>query len=271
MSDIAYICTTCGVQYPPSARPPAHCPICADERQYLNPRGQDWTTPETLRQTRSADWRELEPGLFGLGATPQIGIGQRALVVAQPGGGVMWDCIPLVSDDAVAKVKSVGGLRAIAISHPHFFSAMTEWSAALGNVAIYLHEDLQRYVTRPSDAIRYWRGETRTLGQGLTLIRCGGHFAGSTVLHWAAGAGGGGVLCCSDTIMVAPDTRWLSFMRSYPNYVPLNALGVRRIVSAVAPFAFERLYGAWWDRVCREDGKACLERSAARYLSAIAD
>ena len=109
MSELsAYICATCGVQYPPSAAPPAHCPICEDERQYVNARGQSWTTPTELRATRQVDWRELEPGLSGLSATPQIAIGQRALIVAQPAGGVMWDCIPLVSEDAVARVKAAG-------------------------------------------------------------------------------------------------------------------------------------------------------------------
>ena len=271
MSDIAYLCTTCAVQYPPSATPPAHCPICEDERQYVGPDGPGWTTPDEVRRTRTADWRNLEPGLFGLGAVPQLGIGQRALVVAQRDGGVMWDCIPLVSDAAVANLNAVGGLRAIAISHPHFFSAMVEWSEALGGAAIYLHDDLRRYVTRPSAHIHYWSGETLSLGQGITLIRCGGHFSGSTALHWADGAAGRGALFSSDTIMVAPDTRWMSFMRSYPNYLPLNAARVRRIVDAVEPFAFERLYGGWWDRVCQEDGKARLRRSAERYLSAIAD
>jgi glyoxylase-like metal-dependent hydrolase (beta-lactamase superfamily II) len=271
MPEIAYVCTTCACQYPPSVAPPAHCPICEDERQYVNAAGQGWTTPDELRATRRIDWRELERGLFGMGATPQVGIGQRALIVPQPGGGVMWDCIPLVSEEGIARIRDAGGLRAIGISHPHFFSAMVDWSEALGNVAIYLHEDLRRHVTRPSPNIHYWSGETHDLGQGVTLVRCGGHFAGSTALHWAGGAGGKGVLFGSDTLMVVPDTRWVSFMRSFPNLIPLNASGVKRIVASVAPFAFERIYSGWWDRVCREDAKARVSASAERYLNAIAD
>src|SRR6185437_14238479 len=98
--------------------------------------------------------------------------------------GVMWDCIPLVAEEGIARIRAQGGLRAIAISHPHFFSAMVDWSAALGDVPIYLHEDLRPYVVRQSPAIRYWSGETHDLGQGITLVRCGGHFSGSTALHW---------------------------------------------------------------------------------------
>lgn len=271
MTDIAYICTTCGVQQPPSPAPPAHCPICEDERQYVNAAGQAWTTPDELRASRQIDWRELEPGLFGLGATPQIAIGQRALFVPQPGGGVLWDGIPLCDAAGVERLRAAGEVRAIAISHPHFFSAIAEWSEALGGVPIYLHEDLRKYVQRKSPSMRFWSGETHDLGQGITLIRCGGHFAGSTALHWAAGAGGRGALFGSDTIMVVPDTRWVSFMRSYPNLVPLNRRAVEAIVAAVEPFAFDRLYSAWWDRECRTDARAAVQRSAARYIAAIAD
>jgi glyoxylase-like metal-dependent hydrolase (beta-lactamase superfamily II) len=269
--DIPYICVTCGVQYPPSAAPPAHCLICEDERQYINPNGQAWTTPDELRQTRQLDWRQLGPGLFGMGATPQVAIGQRALILQQPGGGVMWDCIPLVSQDGIERIRALGGLRAIAISHPHFFSAMVEWSEALYNTPIYLHEDLRPHVMRPSPNIRYWSGETCDLDQGITLIRCGGHFEGSTVLHWAAGENGKGALFTGDTIMVAADPRWMSFMRSYPNYIPLNRRAVDRIVGAVAPFAFDRIYGAWWASISTADAKRRLKESAARYQLAISD
>ena len=271
MAETAYICTTCGVQSTPSATPPARCPICEDERLYVNPAGQSWTTPDELRATRQLDWRELEPGLVGIGAAPQIAIGQRALFLPQPGGGVMWDSIPLVSEDAIARIRAAGGLRAIAISHPHFFAAMVDWSEALDNTPIYLHADLEPHVTRPSPNIRYWSGETHDLGGGVTLVRCGGHFAGSTVLHWAAGAAGKGALFTGDTIMVTADTRWMSFMRSFPNYIPLNRATVQRIVGAVEPYPFDRVYGAWWNQVAREEGKQRLKRSAARYLAAIAD
>jgi hypothetical protein len=267
----AFICTTCGAQYSPSAEPPENCLICEDERQYVNPAGQSWTTPAALAATHAIDWRAAEPGLFGLGMSPQFAIGQRALFVAQAGGGVLWDCIPLCTADGVAALKAAGGARAIAISHPHFFAAMADWSAALGDVPIYLHEDLERYAARPSPNIRYWSGETHDLGQGIALIRCGGHFEGSTVLNWRGGADGRGVLLAGDTISVVPDTRFMSFMRSFPNLVPLNRRAVRRIVAAVEPYPFDRVYGAWWERVCARDGKTRLQRSVERYLEAISD
>jgi hypothetical protein len=55
-------------------------------------------------------------------------------------------------------------------------------------------------------------------------------------------------------------------MRSYPNLIPLPAETVRRIAAAVEPFAFDRIYGAWFDRVVSSDGKAAVARSAQRYI-----
>ena len=69
---------------------------------------------------------------------------------------------------------------------------------------------------------------------------------------------------------MVPDRGWVTFMRSFPNQVPLDAARVNRIVAAVEPFAFDRIYGAWWDMHVETDGKAAVARSAARYLDAIA-
>src|SRR5690606_14382894 len=161
--------------------------------------------------------------------------GQRALFIPQPGGGVLWDCTPLVTDEAVAFINRHGGLRAIAISHPQFYSSMVDWSEALGDFPIHLHESNRPFDMRPYARICCWQPETLDLGQDVTLVRCGGHFEGSSALHWAAGAGGKGVLMTGDTITVVPDTRCVSFMYSYPNLIPLPAREVRRIAGCVAP------------------------------------
>ena len=265
----SYFCATCGTGFPPSEAAPTHCPICEDERQYLPPGGQKWTTMAELESRHQNEIRELEPGLYGVGSTPGIAIGQRALFVPQPGGGVLWDCTPLVTDDAVRRIKALGGVRTMAISHPHFFTAMNEWSAALGDVPIVLHHELRRHVVHEGPNVTYWSGENHSLGQGVTLVRGGGHFTGSTWLHWADGAGGKGAIFTADTIMVVPDTRWVSFMYSYPNLIPLPVREVRRIVATTEPFAFDRIYAGWWDRVVEAGGKARLAASAERYIRAI--
>ncbi len=266
----SFICTTCGVGHAPSVEPPQACPICEDERQYVNASGQAWTTLAALQQTHTNDIRELEPNLLGIGATPQIAIGQRALFIAQPCGGVLWDCTPLVTDAAVERIRALGGLRAIAISHPHFYSSMVDWSEAFGGVPIHLHETNRNFVMRPSDRISYWSGDRLDLGQGISLGRAGGHFEGSTLLHWSEGAGGKGALMTADTIMVVPDTRWVSFMYSYPNLIPLPARAVRRIAAAVEDLDYDRIYSAWWDRVMAGDAKRRVAASVERYVAAIA-
>jgi ankyrin repeat protein len=44
---------------------------------------------------------------------------------------------------------------------------------------------------------------------------------------------------------------------------------IERIVKAVEPYSFSRVYGAFWDMVIERDGKAAIKRSADRYIRAI--
>ena len=264
-----FICTTCGTQYAESDQPPAACTICQDERQYVKATGQQWTTLDKLRLTNRNSIKFKEPGLIGVGIEPHFAIGQRALFLRTPKANVLWDCLPLLDEAVVEAIKALGGISAIAISHPHYYSSMVEWSRAFGGVPIYLHAADRQWVMRPDKAIVFWEGETRTLAEGLTLVRCGGHFEGGTVLHWAGGAEGRGALLTGDIIQVVPDRKHVSFMYSYPNYVPLPASAIERIVKAVEPFEYDRVYGAFWDMVIERDGKAVVKRSAERYLRAI--
>lgn len=262
----AYICRTCGVQHASGAAPPPHCPICEDERQYVPPQGQRWTTLQELQaEGRRADIRELEPGLTGVGAAPPIGIGQRALLVQTAGGNFLWDCLGFIDDAGIAAVRERGGLGGIAISHPHFYGVCVEWSQAFDRAPIFIPEDDRRWVMRPDPAVRYWR-DTLTPLADITLIQCGGHFEGSAVLHWPGGAEGRGALLTGDTLTVVADRRFVSFMRSYPNEIPLPAAKVNTIAATVRPYRFDRVYGGWWDRVIDRDGAAAVERSADRYI-----
>lgn len=263
------ICVTCGTQFDETPRPPEQCAICTDERQYVGLDGQRWTTLEELRTDYTTKVQEEEPGLTSFSIEPKFGIGQRALLVATPMGNVLWDCLSLFDERALAHIRNLGGLKAIAISHPHYNTCMVEWSRHFGDVPIYLHADDAKWVMRPDQNIGFWKGESHELPGSLRLVRCGGHFEGAAVLHWQAGAASQGALLTGDTIQVVPDRKWVSFMRSYPNYVPLNATTVRRIVAAVEPFSFHRIYGAFPGLTVQHDGKATVRRSADRYISAI--
>lgn len=266
-----YLCATCGTQHAESAEPPASCAICADERQYIGLHGQQWTTLEQLRADHHNRIQIQEPGLTGIGSEPRFAIAQRALLLQAPDGNILWDCISLIDSATVDTVDALGGLRAIAISHPHYYSSMVEWSHAFGGIPIYLHADDRMHVMRPDPQIVFWEGEQLPLIEGVTLIRCGGHFEGGTVLHWATGAEGRGALLTGDIIQVVQDRRYVSFMRSYPNLIPLPARAVRQVVGAVQPFAFDRIYGAWWETIVAIDAKGAVQRSAERYIRAIAE
>jgi hypothetical protein len=265
---IAWICATCGVQHSASEAPPLNCAICDDERQYVGWDGQQWTTAAELRHTHHAEIREEEPNLLGIGCSPSFGIGQRALLVRTSGGNVLWDCIPLLDDAILDAVRAAGGISAIAISHPHFYSAMIDWSAAFDAPVLLPSVDRQ-WIMRPDPRIELWDGDWLPLHDGLAIVRCGGHFAGAAVMHWPAGADGRGALLVGDTIMVGRDRRQLSFMRSYPNLIPLSLEDVCRIAGAVEPLAFDRIWSGWWAQGVADGAKQAVRASVERYTRAV--
>jgi TAT (twin-arginine translocation) pathway signal sequence len=265
-----YICVTCGTQFAATEREPNACPICLDERQYVGHGGQKWTTLDEYRKTHKNVFAEPEPGLHTIHPEPKAGIGQRAFLVRTKDGNVLWDCVPPLDDDAVAAVKKLGGLDAVAVSHPHYYTTMVEWSHTFGKVPVHIHKLDAQWVMRPDDVVKFWEGDTKPLFGGLTLVKTGGHFDGFQVLHWPAGAGGKGVVLSGDQPYVCQDRWWVSFMWSYPNLIPLGPAAIRQVVKSLRPFAFDRLYGAFPDQVVAADAKGAVERSSDRYLKRIA-
>jgi hypothetical protein len=266
------ICIQCGTQFDESAEPPPSCPICEDERQFVRHDGQAWTTLERLTVDHHNRFEEETPQLLGIGTEPEFAIGQRALLLQSPGGNLLWDCISLLDEKTIAEVKARGGIRAIAISHPHFYSSMVEWAEHF-DAQIFLHAKDRQWVMRKNPRIHFWEGRTLSLWDGLTLINCGGHFEGGTVLHWPAASGGcrsKGALLTGDIITVVQDRRYVSFMRSYPNLIPLGAAAIHRILETIEPFQFEQINGGWWKANVLSDAKTAVARSAERYLRAIA-
>ena len=184
-------------------------------------------------------------------------IGQRAILVRTPSGNVLWDCIALIDEATVDVLKGLGGIAAIAISHPHYYTTMVEWSRALGGVPIHLHAADRQWVMRADPAVQFWDGDTKQIGPGLTLVRLGGHFDGGTVLHWADGCEGRGMLLSGDILQVVPSGH-VSFMWSYPNLIPLSAAKVRRMAGDPGAVrvrrGLRRVLGAGADRRKRQAG-----------------
>jgi hypothetical protein len=260
-----HICGACGTSYPDTAEPPARCPICDDERQYVPAGGQAWTTPARLASGHVNGWRQLEKDLFEIHTHPNFAIGQRALLLRTPAGNILWDCVALLDDATESLIRALGGLHAIAISHPHYYTCMQDWARRF-DCPVHLHAADADWVMRPDAMIRHWDGETLEIAEGVTLLRLGGHFAGGTVLHWADGADGRGAVLSGDILQVAADTRRVSFLWSYPNMMPLAAATVSRIAGTLAPWRFERIYGAFPGRQVMADGAGAVQRSAARYI-----
>lgn len=264
----AWICSTCGVQAAETGAPPAVCAICADERQYVGWEGQHWVTMEELCATHSNVVEEEEPGLVGIRTEAAFAIGQRALLVCGGAGNLLWDCISLLDRQSLEAVERLGGVDAICISHPHFLGSCVEWSRAFGGAPIWVHAFDSRWVARRAPEIHFWDGDEAEPVDGLSLVRLGGHFPGSSVLLWPQGAEGRGVLLSGDTVQVVPDRRWVSFMYSYPNLIPLPASEVGRIAARLATLRFDRIYGAWPGRCVRSEAQDVLARSARRYQKA---
>ncbi|MDR7381028.1 hydrolase [Promicromonospora iranensis] len=258
-----WICRRCGVEHEPR---PAVCAICADERELVPADGQHWTTlDELVAEGQSVAVEELEPDLVGLTTVPDVGIGPTAKIVRTSAGNLMFDVLAYLDDDAVTAVEDLGGLAYIVASHPHMYGVQVEWSRRLGGVPILVSEADAGWLARSDDAVELWKGDREIL-PGVTLSQPGGHFPGSVVAHWASGAAGRGVLLGGDTIFANPDRASVSFMRSYPNRIPLSGVVVLRIAHHVRRFEFDRLYNNFRG-VIPADARSIVLRSAERHAA----
>jgi hypothetical protein len=261
-----WICAACGVERPESVEPPRNCPICLDERQYVPREGQAWTSLQALRAAGAAvTIAEVEPDLFGIRSEPPVGIGQQSLLVSTPVGNVLWDPIGYADEHAAARVLEHGPVAAIVASHPHMYGAQVEWSRLLGDVPVYVAQADREWVQRPDASIRLFDGSVEIV-PGITVHTIGGHFRGSAVALWEAGADGRGVLLAGDGIFPGPDGRTVSFLRSYPNRLPLSAAVVDRIARSALRLPFDRLYGNFGGVVDR-NAHAVIRQSADRYMA----
>jgi glyoxylase-like metal-dependent hydrolase (beta-lactamase superfamily II) len=260
----AWVCATCGNHFGDPR--PEVCAVCADERQWVPPGGQRWTTLSELAGAgHRSDIRPVEPGLTGIGAAPPFAIGQRSLLVSTAAGNLLWDPSGFIDDVAVTAVREAGGLSFVTASHPHFYGAIAEWAREFGAEILVPADDIAWLRAGEGLRVRPWSGTLGVL-PSVTLVQCGGHFPGSAVLHWAAGAEGRGVLLSGDTIFVTPGEDRVTFVWSAPNRLPLSEAAVRGVAAAVQPFAFDRIYGGWWVPVLRSGAKDIVRRSAERYV-----
>ncbi|KAI9632904.1 uncharacterized protein MKK02DRAFT_19982 [Dioszegia hungarica] len=279
------ICTACGTQYG-SARDT--CMICEDPRQAVPPTGQTWTSLTQLSSSRRNTILEDtdDHRVKFIGTEAGFAINQTPILLETAEGSYIWDCSAYISTALIHYLSKElrTPLRGIAISHPHFFSTSLTWSRLLG-VPLYLNEADKAWYVRldeigEGDKVVWWTGE-REIGKGLRLIQCGGHFPGSSVLHWdrlqepaptdhpTKRTPVSGLLLVADTVMVQPTQRGFTFIWSVPNMIPLGPKDVRAIQHTLASLPFSQATSSWPNRFIRENAREILSQSVASHLRAM--
>lgn len=258
------ICTACGTQYPPVNIAPELCTICMDDRQYIPEKGQTWTTLDELAGSYSIIIKKLKDSLFELKMAPSFAIGQRAFLVVTPGGNILWDCISLLNEPTVEFIKSKGGLKAIAFSHPHYYTTMNEW-AGVFDCPVYIHQKDEQWIMNKGSHISLWTGIEKGLWDGIRVINIGGHFPGSSILHVPFLSPGATVLC-GDTFYISPSKKHMAVMYSYPNRIPLPLQEVQRIKNQMLQLPFDSMHGFYEFQDIYLNAKEILEISLGKYV-----
>ena len=260
-----WTCRGCGIEHADTSEPPTTCEICSDERQFVPVGGQRWCTQDELAaEGYRAAVTELEPDLFGIEVTPELAIGQRGLLLRTPAGNLLWEPPGYLDAELVEQVRDLGGVAVVTASHPHLTGASVQWSHAFGGAPVLVASADRQWVRRPDPVIQLWAGE-RELLPGVVMHQCGGHFAGSSVVHWPAGASGRGALLTGDTLAIGADRASVNVMRSYVNRIPLPERAVRRILDTVSELPYDRLYGAFGSLPA--DADEIVVRSLHRYIA----
>ena len=257
------LCATCGVEHIEAV---GTCRICADERQWVPPEGQLWTSLRTLRESGCrVRISELEPDLHGVTVEPSVAIGQQAHLVLTPHGSVLWDVPPFIDRAAVDRIRAFGPVIAIAASHPHMFGVQSAWSHALEQAPILVCEPLLEWVQRPDAAITRWSG-SHEFAPGLVLRELGGHFRGASraALVGRRRRARGAAQLRHDPRQPGRDDDDLHAQLPEP-HPAVGGGGGPTCREASPTCAFERMYDNF-GRGPKRDAAAAVQRSAERYI-----
>lgn len=257
------ICTACGTQYNSVATAGAVCPICHDDRQYVPESGQSWTHLDGLQRHYSVIANKLSNRLYELKMVPAFAIGQRALLVLASEGNILWDCIALLNEPTIEFIRSKGGLKAIAFSHPHYYTTMNEW-AQVFDCPVYIHQLDEQWIFYRGGKVSLWTGTEKALWDGMKLINVGGHFPGSTILQVPFLSKESAILC-GDTFYISPSKTHAAVMYSYPNRIPLPVREVQRIRDQMLSIKFDTLYGFYDYQNVYGNAKEIIDRSLEKY------
>ncbi|KAI3340161.1 beta-lactamase-like protein [Ustulina deusta] len=256
------VCNTCGTQFPTDDKHKVTtCLICDDPRQYVPPSGQSFVSLDALRSSgRSNVFTPIAADperLVAINTQPKVAIGQRAILVRTPEGNVLWDCVTLLDNETIAKVKELGGLKAIVISHPHYYSTHLEWARAF-DCPVYLAAEDREWLTQQDASRQIFIAEAETRVFGTKVLKLGGHFPGSMVMLFD------GRLLIADTFFATPSGlgNWdadavgaargrplgmssFAFMWSYPNMIPLAPDALQHMWAILKKYEFGSTHGAF--------------------------
>ncbi|PWN48353.1 hypothetical protein IE53DRAFT_389448 [Violaceomyces palustris] len=245
-----------------------------------------------------------------------VGIGQTPILVTTTKGILIWDCSALFTRNLASRILQLQQssrlpFLGIFVSHPHFYNSSLTWAKALSTKVhissldkewylrglcqvsdgLYSLVDTAREDFSPeerldiqacSEHVVAWEGDVLEVVPGVKVLRCGGHFPGSSILVWdrdltpghdttsqRAGDGNarrGGVALCSDTFMPCPDGKTFSFMWSYPNMIPLKPKDVEKIWQSVRPYPFQDVIGGWPGKAILGSSHEKLRISACNFV-----
>ena len=255
------ICNACGHQFPSADRASVRtCHICDDPRQFVPASGQTFTTMKELRETHHNEFTPYtrDARITFISTSPSFAIGQCATLIKTPKGNILWDCIALLDDETIRQIKDAGGLRLIAISHPHFYTSHVQWARAFG-CPVYLASADKMWTTLRSPHQQFVSDiDTDLFDTGAKLIKLGGHFPGSftllfdghlfhadTLMTSPAGVGKYDVDATGEPRKTPPGLTSFSFLWSIPNRIPLSADEMARMWDILRHYEFHTTHSSF--------------------------
>jgi hypothetical protein len=263
------VCSACGTQFDVEDRALlTRCRICDDPRQFVPPTGQAFTTLAEMKKAGFRNkWKELDGDerFWSVWTEPKFAIGQRAILIKTPLGNVLWDCISFLDEETINRINGMGGLAAIVISHPHYYTTHLEWAETF-DCPVYLSWEDKEWLNRLDrlgKARTFIEGseeEIEVQGEktGVKALKLGGHFPGSLVCLAF------GRLLVADTLVTTPSGLgdWskgpdagkggrppgmnsFAFMWSIPNMIPLSPEEVAVMWNVLKNHEFESTHGAF--------------------------
>ncbi|KAK3636440.1 hypothetical protein LTR56_014227 [Elasticomyces elasticus] len=261
------ICVACGTQFDePANKPLKACRICDDPRQFVPPTGQAWTSLGQMRGQYSNKFKQVdsdwEGRMWSIVTEPKFAIGQRCVLIESDDGNVLWDCITYLDEETVDFIKQKGGLEAIVISHPHYYTTHLDWAKTF-DCPVYIAHDDQEWLNRDDKEGRrvFINGSSEHIVGDAIAIKVGGHFPGSLVLLWNK------KLLIADSFVTTPSalyhtdrlpgTTSYAFMWAVPNMIPLPPTELHKMWKAIKPYEFDSTHGAFVGQEVQEvqDGK----------------